>query len=331
MEEGREKGTVCVTGGAGFVASWLIKRLLQHGYSVRTTVRSDPKFKEDINHLKGLPGAQEKLQIFEADLDIPESFDDAINGCVGVFHVAHPIDFEGKISHDTMIKTSVKGTLGILKSCLKSKTVKRVVYTSSIGAAMFISNNIKDVKEVDENMWTEVDIFKNIQVPGMSYAISKTVTERAAIKFAEEHGLDLVTLLPSMIVGPFISPNLPISLSLALSLIFGNEELSKLMRQTNVVHIDDIASAQIFLLECPKAKGRHICSAIDITIHDVAKFIFFKYPELQLPINLLKEIEEEKPIHVSSEKLLSLGFKFKYGFEDMYDGAIKCCKEKGFI
>lgn len=38
-----EKGIVCVTGGAGYLASWLIKRLLQHGYTVRTTVRSDPR------------------------------------------------------------------------------------------------------------------------------------------------------------------------------------------------------------------------------------------------------------------------------------------------
>lgn len=36
------KGTVCVTGGTGYVASWLIMRLLQHGYSVRATIRSNP-------------------------------------------------------------------------------------------------------------------------------------------------------------------------------------------------------------------------------------------------------------------------------------------------
>ena len=39
---GGDKGTVCVTGGTGFIASWLIKRLLEEGYSVHTTVRPDP-------------------------------------------------------------------------------------------------------------------------------------------------------------------------------------------------------------------------------------------------------------------------------------------------
>lgn len=37
-------GLVCVTGGTGFVASWLIMRLLQRGYSVRATVRTNPGF-----------------------------------------------------------------------------------------------------------------------------------------------------------------------------------------------------------------------------------------------------------------------------------------------
>lgn len=37
-----DKGTVCVTGGTGYIGSWLIMRLLDQGYHVRTTVRSDP-------------------------------------------------------------------------------------------------------------------------------------------------------------------------------------------------------------------------------------------------------------------------------------------------
>lgn len=45
----------------------------------------------------------------------------------------------------------------------------------------------------------------------------------------------------------------------------------------------------------------------------------------------LKGIEESKYTGLSSQKLLDAGFKFKYGFEEMFDGAIQCCKEKGFI
>lgn len=46
-----EKGVVCVTGGTGFVASWLVMRLLQHGYAVNTTIRSHPgKLLDYYNH-----------------------------------------------------------------------------------------------------------------------------------------------------------------------------------------------------------------------------------------------------------------------------------------
>jgi nucleoside-diphosphate-sugar epimerase len=32
--------TVCVTGASGFIASWLVKLLLERGYTVRGTIRN---------------------------------------------------------------------------------------------------------------------------------------------------------------------------------------------------------------------------------------------------------------------------------------------------
>ena len=48
-------------------------------------------------HLLDLPGANDRLTLWKADLDDEGSFDAAIDGCEGVFHVATPMDFE---SHD---------------------------------------------------------------------------------------------------------------------------------------------------------------------------------------------------------------------------------------
>lgn len=42
MKEEKGKGRVCVTGGSGYLGSWMVMRLLQLGYSVNTTVRSHP-------------------------------------------------------------------------------------------------------------------------------------------------------------------------------------------------------------------------------------------------------------------------------------------------
>ncbi|KAJ1407213.1 hypothetical protein SESBI_24536 [Sesbania bispinosa] len=125
MAEG--KGRVCITGGTGFLGSWIIKKLLEDGYSVNTTIRSDPECKRDVSFLTNLPGASQKLKFFNADLSNPESFNEAIEGCIGIFHTASPMDHEEKESEEIVTKRTIDGALGILKACLNSKTVKRVV------------------------------------------------------------------------------------------------------------------------------------------------------------------------------------------------------------
>ncbi|KAE8709394.1 hypothetical protein F3Y22_tig00110332pilonHSYRG01435 [Hibiscus syriacus] len=91
-----DKGTVCVTGGTGFIASWLIKRLLEEGYSVHTTVRADPENKETLVSSQVYQRQTTSSKIFNADLSDPGSFEAAIEGSKGVFHVATPLDSKTK-------------------------------------------------------------------------------------------------------------------------------------------------------------------------------------------------------------------------------------------
>ncbi|KAL5539897.1 hypothetical protein UlMin_045075 [Ulmus minor] len=217
MEECR--GTVCVTGGTGYVASWLIMRLLQHGYSVRATVRSHPGGNRDISYLTNLPKASEKLQIIEANLNQPESFNAAIEGCVSVFHLAHPMDMEGKESEEEVTRRALEGTLGILRACLYSKTIKRVVYTSSAVTVLF--NGRSDLSVADETTWSDLDVCRNSKIANPSYLVSKTLVEKEALDFAEKNGLNLVSVVLPLVVGPFICPNIPASVYMSLAILFG--------------------------------------------------------------------------------------------------------------
>ncbi|KAG7992787.1 hypothetical protein I3843_02G145300 [Carya illinoinensis] len=309
---------VCVTGGTGYIGSWLIMRLLERGYSVRTTIRSNPGHTKDIGFLTGLPGASEKLQIFNADLNILESFSAAIEGCVGVFHVATPVDFKDKEPEEIVTKRSIDGALGILNACLNSQTVKRVIYTSSAVAVR------------------------------MQFL---TLTERAVLEFGEKHRLelDVVTIIPSLVIGPFICPKLPSSVSVALAMIlenkiiiilyhmvqFCNEDVYSFLNAriaSSMVHVDDLATAHIFLLEYLNVKGRYICSSDGMTIQQMSEFLVASYPEFQIPTpDSMKKYGGSKTQGLSSKKLLDFGFRYKYGVKEMFDEAIQCCREKGYL
>lgn len=332
MEGDDSKGMVCVTGGTGYLASWLIMKLLQHGYSVNATVRSSQDHKTDVSYLTNLPGASsQRLRIFNADMDKPESFSAAIEGCIGVFHVAHPMNFGDQEIDDDKIRQAVDGTLGVLRECLNSKTVRRIVYTSSRTAVVF---NDKGLDTVDESSWSDIHVMKTLKpVSAASYVISKTLAEKAALEFAEKHGLDLVTVIPSWIHGPFLSPQFPEPLRPAMAMIYGTQEnCMKYPSLTPFVHVDDVANAHIFLLENGKAKGRYICSAVEVTPDELANFLSARYPEYRIPnVDSLREIGGIKHPSLSSKKLLDTGFKYKYGLEEMFDGATECCKQKGLL
>ncbi|CAN1256663.1 Cinnamoyl-CoA reductase 1 [Linum perenne] len=145
--------TVCVTGAGGFIGSWIVKLLLDRGYSVRGTLRNpeDPK----NGHLKELEGAKERLSLWEADLLDYDSLRRAIDGCHGVFHTASPISDDP----EKMLEPAVDGTKNVIMAASEAK-VRRVVFTSSIGAVYMDPNRSHDVV-MDESYWSDLEYCKN--------------------------------------------------------------------------------------------------------------------------------------------------------------------------
>lgn len=185
-----------------------------------------------MSYLTNLPEASKKLTIFHADLDDSSSFEKAIQGCIGVFHLAHPMDVQNQEPEEKVTKRAVEGTLEILKACLESKTVKKVVYTSSAATVLF---NDKNLDVVDEDIWSDIDICRSSNLVGSSYLVSKIMTEKSVLEFGKVNELEVVSLVLPLVVGPFICPNIPSSVYIALAMIFGMYFILSLTLGLNLV------------------------------------------------------------------------------------------------
>ncbi|MED6121804.1 hypothetical protein PIB30_033525 [Stylosanthes scabra] len=291
---------------------------------------------KDLSYLRKLEGASKRLKIFHGELEELGSYDKAIEGCVGVFHLAHPMDVNGEEDQEKVTKRAMEGTLGILKACLQSKTVRRFVYTSSAVTVLFNNNGNKNALEMlDEETWSEIEACQNgNNVVSSSYIVSKTLTEKAVLEFGEKNGLEVVSLVLPLVVGPFICPKMPSSVHMALAMILGDISEYKYVSDLYMVHVDDAANALIFLFEYANANGRYICSSDQVSFYQLHQLLSQRYPHLHISLpNNLRETRNDdlKFSGLSSKKLLDAGFKFKYGINEMYDGAINCCKDKGFL
>eukprot|EP00258_Populus_trichocarpa_P010042 XP_002317270.2 anthocyanidin reductase ((2S)-flavan-3-ol-forming) isoform X2 [Populus trichocarpa] len=334
MASQTKKNTACVIGGTGFVASLLIKLLLEKGYAVNTTVR-DPDNQKKIAHLIALQNLGD-LNIFGADLTNEESFNAPIACCDLVFHVATPVNFASEDPENDMIKPAIQGVHNVLKACAKAKTVQRVILTSS-AAAVSINKLNGTGLVMDEKNWTDVEFLTSEKPPTWGYPASKTLAEKAAWKFAEENNIDLITVIPSLMTGPSFTPHIPDSINLAMSLITGNKFLinglkgmQMLSGSISITHVEDVCRAHIFLAEKESASGRYICCGVNTSVVELAKFLNKRYPQYQVPTDC-GDFPSEAKLIITSEKLSSEGFSFKYGIEETYDQTVEYFKANGLL
>lgn len=267
--------TAVVTGAAGYIASHLISQLLQEGFQVRGTVRSLSK-EAGYAHLKKLPGAAERLTLFEADLLADGAFDQAFAGVDYVFHMASPFAMNVQDPQKDLVDPAVKGTVSALSACVKSGTVQRVVLTSSMAA---ITDEPDSDRVLTENDWnTRSTLDRN------PYYLSKMLAEKEAWNFVEQKkpSFSLVTINPFIVIGPSVGPAVSESNQMFLDLI--NGVYPGVMSLTwGFVDVRDVAKAHVLALQS-KASGRYLCAAGTLHMREVVELMNQQgYDKYKLP------------------------------------------------
>ena len=278
---------VLVTGATGFIGLHCIKQLLDRGYSVNGTLRSQDRQAEVLDSLERNNTPTRHLSLFEVDLNRDSGWDSAIRDCNYVLHVASPFVLTDE-DEDFFVKPAVEGVQRALKFS-KKHNVKKVILTSSFAA---IHETLNDRQECfNEEDWS------NPNKPGISfYAKSKTIAELAAWEFMEMENPDfsLAVINPVLVMGPSLSKDVGTSNSLVKNMINGSVPGTPKIH-IGIVDVRDVASAHILAMESSSADGeRIIVSEKELWVHEVAAILrdagFNKTPKVEFPKWLMKVV-----------------------------------------
>jgi len=174
---------VLVTGGTGFVGSYIIKELVERNYPVRAIHRSTSKLPFYI------PATIfKKVEWVEADILDPLSLDEAVEGVDSVIHSAAMISFY-KADQKRMHQVNVHGTANVVNAAIE-KNISRLVHISSV-AALGRSKTGGHINE--DRKWQESNV-------NTAYAVSKYKAEMEVWRGIGE-GLNAVIINPSTVLG----------------------------------------------------------------------------------------------------------------------------------
>ena len=263
-------GPVLVTGGNGYIASWLVKRLLERGFDVHVTVRdtTDPI---RTNHLRAVAeGRPHRLSLFDADLMDADGFDRAMAGCQLVFHTASPLIVRDVVDPvRNLVRPATRGTRHVLEAVNRTPSVRRVVLTSSIVA---IYGDAADLEEIEADRFDESHWNSTSNAHHQPYSYSKTLAERLAWEIAgNQDRWDLVAVHPGLVVGPALSRHTNAEGVLVMRDFgngyyrFGAPEL-----EFALVDVRDVAESHLRAALTPEATGRHILVSETLSLIEVA-------------------------------------------------------------
>ena len=263
------KKKVLLTGISGYIANHCAVELLKNGYAVRGSLRNMSKSEEVIKAIKNEVDPMDDLEFCKLDLLIDDGWDEAMNGCEYVLHVASPYITTEPKDPNTLIRPAIEGTQRALKAAKKSG-VKRIVITSSV--VSMLGDADKSIN-INENTWSNVDA-RNLS----SYGKSKTLAEKSAWEFIESQEdpkLELTVINPGPVFGPSLNGNTDgESMKMFKEMLDGKMPM---LPQTsiNMSDVRDIAKIHVLALENPNANGRRfiVTTEIPYKFKDIAQIL----------------------------------------------------------
>jgi len=257
----REFSKVLVTGGAGFIGSHLVDRLLGMGCEVVVLDSFRTGKMENVSqHLKS-----DRFRLVEGDVRDKRVVRDGMDGVDAVVHLAALISVDESVNNPVETREiNVTGTLNVLEEA-RRQGVKRFVYASS--TAVYGEGNSLPLKEDYPPR------------PISPYAASKASAECYCKAFHRSYGLETVILRYFNVYGPrqehnpysgVISRFLNNALNGKPLVVFGDGKQTR-----DFMSIDDVVEATMLALENSDLVSEtfNVCTGNPTTINELAKTI----------------------------------------------------------
>ena len=275
---------VLVTGATGYIGLHCIHQLLNQGYAVNGSVRSPERKEEIFEALQKHNTPTENLYLYTFNLTEDDGWDEGMEGCDYLLHVASPIALENH-NEDFFVKPAVAGVKRAFEFA-KKHNVKKVVLTSSVAA---IFDTLEEKTYYDETDWSDPEN------PSIShYSKSKTLSERAAWDFVKNEGnpFELAVINPALVIGPSLSGDLGES-NKAIAMVVTGKMPVAVPLQFGYVDVRDVANAHVLAMQNSNSNGERFALAEkDLWYKDVAKVLrdngFDKAPTFNVPVWLAK-------------------------------------------
>ena len=235
---------IVVTGASGLVGGNLVRTLLSQGRPVHALVHHDRRA------LAGLD-----VETASADLNDPNSLEQAFRGAQAVYHLASAISIRMD-NWDELEQVNVNGTRNVVEACLRCG-VQRLVYFSSIHAYQ--------QEPFDQPLDEGRPLLTDVHNP--PYERSKAAAELIA-RQAPERGLDTIIIVPTAILGPYDFR--PSYLGQALQLLMRGSIPALVRGGYDWVDVRDVVNGAIQAERLAPNGGRYILSGHWHTLQDVA-------------------------------------------------------------
>ena len=238
-----------MTGATGYIARHIIQQALDAGYSVAGTAQSAEKVYKLEKDIKN-----PKFRGHIAELTTSWGWKAAMSDCKAIIHCASPFALSEPKHPDDVIEPAIKGVEHVLKAANNSG-VERVVMTSSCAAIGY--------GHIENNRYFTADDWSDLSSSVSSYVRSKTLAERQAWALTKKYSeLELVTINPSLVLGPRLAKQSSASIELVQMVMAGKYPFVPKL-SLSPVDVRDVAAAHISALKGKRPVGKRFILAGD--------------------------------------------------------------------